>query len=356
MKKTGIRILVAIVLISAGIFVYQKMKEPITGTELLAEIEVEDISFMEISVISLETYVAFNDRDVEEILEVMDILKSIEAKSSKYKGTKGCGTHIDITMKDGTKHTIGLAWEDMFIDGKHYTPDNNYLEEFRTLVNKYNTVNPVADIEESEISSMELNTSTDITIKLDTEKSERISEVMTILKSIEVKSVAYPTFRCDTRITIKMKDGTEHSLGFGSEDMVFDGKYYKPDDNYKEIWNQWADDHHNTDVTESNTTETNTEDTMESTGYPSGEVQKEYVMVNDTLYSYGGKTLETLEQIEEKGFVYVGKVAICDNEKIPEANFSAAQIEPGTKIYAKDEKKDYIYLEVDGKLLVFEMR
>lgn len=200
-----------------------------------------------------------------------------------------------------------------------------------------------------ELPLAELNTSTDITIKLDTKKSERISEIMDSLKSIEVKSVKYPTFRCDTCITIKMKDGTEHSLGFGSEDMVFDGKYYKPDDNYKEIWNQWAFEYHNEDTIVSNT-----DDTMESTGYLSDEVQREYVKVNDILYCYSGKTSESLEQIEAKGFVLVGKVALCDNEKIPEINFTAAQIEKGTVIYANENEKDYIYLEIDGKLLVFE--
>lgn len=349
MKKKWIGMLAVVLLIVAGIFVYQKKKEPIAGTELLSDIKLEDISCMEVRVVSLETYVAFNDHDVEEMSEVMNILKNIEAKPSRYSEIKGCGVHIDISMKDGTKHTVGLVGKDMFLDGKHYTPNDNYVEAFRNLVNKYNTVNPVAEIEESDVSYLELNTSTDITIKLDTKKSERISEIMDSLKSIEVKSVKYPTFRCDTCITIKMKDGTEHSLGFGSEDMVFDGKYYKPDDNYKEIWNQWAFEYHNEDTIESNT-----DDTMESTGYLSDEVQREYVKVNDILYCYSGKTSESLEQIEAKGFVLVGKVALCDNEKIPEMNFTAAQIEKGTVIYANENEKDYIYLEIDGELLVFE--
>ena len=207
MKKIWIVVITVVILIVAGVFVYQKKKESILGTEWIEDIKVEDISYMEISVISLETYVAFNDRDAEKISEVMEILKKIEAKSSKYQGAKGCGTTIDIIMKDNTEHTIILAGEDMFIDGTHYTPDNTYLEEFRNLVNKYNTVNPVADMEESQISHLELNTSINITIRLNSEKSERISQVMEILKNIKVKSVKYPTFRCDTSITIKMKDG-----------------------------------------------------------------------------------------------------------------------------------------------------
>ncbi|MBQ3514796.1 MAG: hypothetical protein IJA32_13560 [Lachnospiraceae bacterium] len=260
MKRTWMKIIVVILLIVAGIFMCQKRKEVISGIELIANMEAEDISYMEIMVVSLQTYVAFNDQDVEELSEVLNILKNIEAKPSRDTEIKGCGTHIDITMEDGTKHSIHLVGEDMLIDGNHFTPDDYNIELFRELVNKYNTVNPVADINESDISSMELITSTHITIRLNHENSERISEVMGILKSIEVKSVKYPTFRCDTCITIKMKDGTEHSLGFGSEDIVVDGKYYKPDKNYKEIWNQWAYEYHNGD-----TTETDTEDTMENT-------------------------------------------------------------------------------------------
>ena len=91
------------------------------------------------------------------------------------------------------------------------------------------------------------------------------------------------------------------------------------------------------------------------TGYPSGEVQKEYVMVNDAIYCYSGKTQESLEQIEEKGYAKAGEISICDNTKIPEANFTAAQIDEGTIIYVREKDEEYIYLEMEDKeLLVFQ--
>ena len=91
------------------------------------------------------------------------------------------------------------------------------------------------------------------------------------------------------------------------------------------------------------------------TGYPSGEVQKEYVMVNNVLYCYEGKTQESVKQIEEKGYIKVGEISICDNTKIPEANFTAAQIDEGTIIYVREKDEEYIYLEMEDKeLLVFQ--
>ena len=92
-----------------------------------------------------------------------------------------------------------------------------------------------------------------------------------------------------------------------------------------------------------------------STGYPSGEVQREYVMVNDVLYCYEGKTQESIEQIGEKGYTKAGEITLCDNTKIPETNFTAAHLDTGTAIYTNEKEVEYIYLEVeDGELLVFQ--
>lgn len=91
-----------------------------------------------------------------------------------------------------------------------------------------------------------------------------------------------------------------------------------------------------------------------TTGYLAGEVQREYVMVNDILYCYLGKTQENVEQIEAKGYTKIGEISLCDNTQIPETNFTAAHLDTGTVIYANEKEDEYIYLEMDGELIVFQ--
>lgn len=93
-----------------------------------------------------------------------------------------------------------------------------------------------------------------------------------------------------------------------------------------------------------------------STGYQEGEVEKEYVMVNDVLYCYQGKTEESIEQIESKGYASVGEISLCDNTKIPEKNLEAAHVEKGTVVYANEKEKEYIYLEIEDELFVFQKK
>ena len=240
MKKIMIGILFIIVMVMFAVFMYKGHKDSVPTVNPINDINESEISSIEIMVISLENYVTFHDKDMEEISEVMSILKNVEAKHSKYEEKEGCGVDISIIMKDGTKHSYQFSGEDLFVDGVHYTPNTDYTEQFRNMVNKYSERNPVAHIKEEEISFIEINTSTNINTKIDEKEHEKISEIMFKFKEIEVKAIKYPVFQCDTELKIAMKDGTEYIIMLGTQDMSVDGKYYRTDGDYKKVINNFV--------------------------------------------------------------------------------------------------------------------
>ena len=241
MKKILTGIVLTIVMVMVAVFMYKGHKDSVPTIKPFTDIKESEISSIEIMVISLENYVAFHDKDMEEISEVMSILKSVKAKQSKYEEKEGCGVDVSIIMKDGTEYSCQFSGEDLFLDGTHYTPNTDYTEQFRNIVNKYSEKNPITHIKEEEISLIEINTSTNMNTKIDGKEYDKISEIMCKLKEIEVKAIKYPVFQCDTEVRITMKDGTEYIITIGTQDMCVDGKYYRTDGDYKKVINHFVD-------------------------------------------------------------------------------------------------------------------
>lgn len=73
--------------------------------------------------------------------------------------------------------------------------------------------------------------------------------------------------------------------------------------------------------------------TQESTGYPGGEVQRQYVMVDGTLYVYDDNgTVDALPA----GYAENGTIEKISNSEIPDENYEASQMETGLTIYVKE--------------------
>lgn len=74
-----------------------------------------------------------------------------------------------------------------------------------------------------------------------------------------------------------------------------------------------------------------------STGYPTGQLQREYVYVEGTLYQSAFEIAELPQNAER-----IGEVSKIDNEKYPDENFEASYLEIGTPIY---KSGDMVYIE-----------
>jgi hypothetical protein len=71
------------------------------------------------------------------------------------------------------------------------------------------------------------------------------------------------------------------------------------------------------------------------TGYPSGELQHQYLFYQRTLYIYSGTIWTDSKELTE-----VGKVLKVDNEKYPDEEWEAAHLAIGQKVYVK--AADYV--------------
>ena len=102
------------------------------------------------------------------------------------------------------------------------------------------------------------------------------------------------------------------------------------------------------------TTESSSEDMIEvttesSTGYPSGMVQRPYVMVNDILYvCYVQTTVEpepTVYSPDE--YVKAGEITVRDDWNYPNDNFKSAHVTIGAGIYVNnnEELNEVIFVE-----------
>ena len=101
-------------------------------------------------------------------------------------------------------------------------------------------------------------------------------------------------------------------------------------------------------------TESSSEDIVEitteaSTGYPSGMVQRPYVMVNDILYvCYVQTTVEpepTVYSPDE--FAKIGEITVRDDQNYPNDNFKSAHVTVGAGVYVNnnEERKEVIFVE-----------
>lgn len=81
------------------------------------------------------------------------------------------------------------------------------------------------------------------------------------------------------------------------------------------------------------------------TGYPSGEVQWEFVFYGSTLYVYSDEYLTQLPEDAQE----VGAVVSVDNLNLPDTEFEASRLEVGTKIYTRSTSGELIVANGEGR-------
>ncbi len=77
------------------------------------------------------------------------------------------------------------------------------------------------------------------------------------------------------------------------------------------------------------------ESSMAPTGYPEGEIQREYVYYDDTLYVYSDSCRASLPENCE----LAGEVLIVDNMNLPQEDFAAARLAVGDEVYTVTDQE-----------------
>ncbi len=98
-----------------------------------------------------------------------------------------------------------------------------------------------------------------------------------------------------------------------------------------------------TDSNTDNNTDTGIEDdTEESTGYESGTIQRQTVMVNGNLYVYDDEG--QVSEIPDSYELY-GEIAEENNDEYPSEELHASRISAGQKVYVNSDNDEYIYVQ-----------
>ncbi len=82
------------------------------------------------------------------------------------------------------------------------------------------------------------------------------------------------------------------------------------------------------------------EETVMPTGYPDGELQKEYIFWNGNLYTYDVVLVKNLLEDAYK----IGEVVKEDTINYPDENLEASHIEVGVAVYT-EKSGQYLYVE-----------
>lgn len=78
-------------------------------------------------------------------------------------------------------------------------------------------------------------------------------------------------------------------------------------------------------------------------GFPDGNVQREYVFVNNQLFVYDDDYQETLPSDLE----LLGTVRQSDGTKLPDSELAAANVSVGASVYGpKGASGDYLYVQI----------
>ncbi len=87
------------------------------------------------------------------------------------------------------------------------------------------------------------------------------------------------------------------------------------------------------------------EGTGEPTGYPEGNVQREYVFADGRLFVYG----DAFETALPGGLRLLGTVQISDGTRVPDVDLAAANVPLGAEIYAPASgAADHLYVRISA--------
>ena len=95
------------------------------------------------------------------------------------------------------------------------------------------------------------------------------------------------------------------------------------------------------------------------TGYPSGEVQRPFLVYHGTLYVYADELLE--HTALPLNCSEIGRIASVDNKNMPQEDFAASRMDVGTVLYSTDEETpphiyaDVIWGEAGPKYMIFSI-
>ncbi|MBE6616981.1 MAG: hypothetical protein E7627_03410 [Ruminococcaceae bacterium] len=85
------------------------------------------------------------------------------------------------------------------------------------------------------------------------------------------------------------------------------------------------------------------------TGFPSGQIQREYIYYDGVVWVYDSYTPNAQKlKVLPDGYTLVGQTLIEDSYEIPSEDFHTAHVEPGRNVYASS-LGDALYIELkDG--------
>lgn len=85
------------------------------------------------------------------------------------------------------------------------------------------------------------------------------------------------------------------------------------------------------------------EEVQESTGYPSGTMQRQYLFANGRLYLFDDN-LEGRDELPE-GFTFYGEIVKEDIYDFPDEELESSRIEPGSKVYASESDRESVFVQ-----------
>ena len=90
---------------------------------------------------------------------------------------------------------------------------------------------------------------------------------------------------------------------------------------------------------------------LSPTGYPSGEIQRQYVMVNGNSYigAVGNKT--TLPD----GYILYGSIATEQNTELPKNDLEGVHVSVGTEVYYNPDETEKVYCKFSDVYVCFEL-
>jgi len=94
-------------------------------------------------------------------------------------------------------------------------------------------------------------------------------------------------------------------------------------------------------------------DPLQSTGYPSSELQQPQVMVDGKIYYYNASGFDL--PLPE-GYTLAGEILSVDHINPPTENFHGGRIEAGQKVYISSKTYDSIYIQYNKGYALFTLK